>query len=75
MKILAFSIDNYARYEVDPDGGYKNIVPLDEMTLQERYELALNDDDNVMIWDNVGAFLEDMNDELVSTNDMWFYEY
>lgn len=77
MKILAFSIDNYSRYGVngEVEEGYKNIVPLEDMTPQQRYETALNDEYDAMVWSSVDALLQDMNDECVSTNDMWFYTY
>lgn len=79
MKVLGFSIESYSRYgvngKVEEDCGYKNIVPLEDMTPQQRYETALADDIDVLIWDNVDALFQDMNDELVSTNDMWFYTY
>lgn len=77
MKVIGFNIESYSRYGVNNtiEDGYKNIVPLEKMTPQQRYETALADDEDTCIWDSVEALLQDMNDECVSTNDMWFYTY
>lgn len=79
-KVIGFYCDSYARYakhfdENDGMTGIKNIVPLEEMTGKQRYETALEDNENAMIWDDIDSFLTDLNDECISTNNMWFYKY
>lgn len=74
-KIIGFSSDYYTRKTVNGIEYFKNIVPLDEMTPRQRYELALSDDENAMIWDDIDSFLTDLNDEYISVNNMWVYKY
>lgn len=76
-KIIGFKNYSYGRFSsVKDNENYKNIVPLDKMTPYQRYELALDDDDeDVIIWDSLEAFLTDLNDELVDVEEMWFYDY
>lgn len=71
--IIGFNLDVYGRY--NGGGSYKNLVPLDDMTPQQRYELALSDDENVSIWSDIESFLTDVNDDMVSLDEMWFYKY
>lgn len=74
-KVIGFSSDYYTRKSVNGIEYFKNIVPLDEMTPRQRYELALSDDENAMIWDDIDSFLTDLNDEYISVNNMWVYKY
>lgn len=74
-KIIGFSSDYYTRESVNGIEYFKNIIPLDEMTPRQRYELALSDDENAIIWDDIDSFLTDLNDECISVNNMWVYKY
>lgn len=75
-KVIGFFCDSYARYSAADCGDeVKNIVPLEEMTPKQRYELALSDDDDAFIWDNIDSFLTDLNDESASVSNMWVYSY
>ena len=74
-KIIGFSSDYYTRETVNGIEYFKNIIPLDEMTPRQRYELALSDDENAIIWDDIDSFLTDLNDECISVNNMWVYKY
>lgn len=71
-KVIGFDCDSYARY-LKPF--VKNIVPLEEMTDKQRYETALEDNEDTVIWDDIDSFLTDLNDECISVNNMWFYKY
>ena len=71
-KVIGFDCDSYARY-LKPF--VKNIVPLEEMTDKQRYETALEDNENTVIWDDIDSFLTDLNDECISVNNMWIYKY
>ena len=71
-KVIGFDCDSYARY-LKPF--VKNIVPLDEMTDKQRYETALEDNENTVIWDDIDSFITDLNDECISVNNMWIYKY
>ena len=71
-KVIGFDCDSYARY-LKPF--VKNIVPLEEMTDKQRYETALEDNENTVIWDDIDSFLTDLNDECISVNNMWVYKY
>ena len=72
-KVIGFDCDSYARYLLKPF--VKNIVPLEEMTDKQRYETALEDNENTVIWDDIDSFLTDLNDECISVNNMWIYKY
>ena len=79
-KVIGFNCDSYTRYlkhfvENDGISVFKNIVPLEEMTPKQRYELALSDDEDAFIWDNIDSFLTDLNDESASVSNMWVYSY
>ena len=74
-KIIGFSSDYYTRESVNGIEYFKNIIPLDEMTPRQRYELALSDDENAIIWDDIDSFLTDLNDECISVNNMCVYKY
>lgn len=74
-KIIGFSSDYYTRESVNGIEYFKNIIPLDEMTPRQRYELALSDDENAIIWDDIDSFLTDLNDVCISVNNMWVYKY
>ena len=71
-KVIGFDCDSYARY-LKPF--VKNIVPLEEMTDKQRYETALEDNENTVIWDDIDSFLTNLNDECISVNNMWVYKY
>ena len=71
-KVIGFDCDSYARY-LKPF--VKNIVPLEEMTDKQRYETALEDNEDTVIWDDIDSFLTDLNDECISVNNMWIYKY
>ena len=71
-KVIGFYCDSYACY-LKPF--VKNIVPLEEMTDKQRYETALEDNEDTVIWDDIDSFLTDLNDECISVNNMWFYKY
>ena len=71
-KVIGFDCDSYARYL---KSFVKNIVPLEEMTDKQRYETALEDNEDTVIWDDIDSFLTDLNDECISVNNMWFYKY
>lgn len=71
-KVIGFDCDSYARY-LKPF--VKNIVPLEEMTDKQRYETALEDNEDTVIWNDIDSFLTDLNDECISVNNMWFYKY
>ena len=71
-KVIGFDCDSYARY-LKPF--VKNIVPLEEMTDKQRYETALEDNENTVIWNDIDSFLTDLNDECISVNNMWIYKY
>ena len=71
-KVIGFDCDSYARY-LKPF--VKNIVPLDEMTDKQRYETALEDNENTVIWDDIDSFITHLNDECISVNNMWIYKY
>ena len=71
-KAIGFDCDSYARY-LKPF--VKNIVPLEEMTDKQRYETALEDNENTVIWNDIDSFLTDLNDECISVNNMWIYKY
>lgn len=70
--IVGFNIDNYRRFSIN-HGDYKNIVPLEEMTPEQKYELAVSDEDS-LIWDSIDSFLTDLNDGCVDTENMCFYK-
>ena len=79
-KVIGFDCDSYARYlkpfvENDGTSVFKNIVPLEEMTDKQRYEIALEDNENTVIWNDIDSFLTDLNDECISVNNMWIYKY
>ena len=75
-KVIGFDCDSYARYPKHfIENDVKNIVPLDEMTDKQRYETALEDNENTVIWDDIDSFLTDLNDECISVNKMWIYKY
>lgn len=79
-KVIGFYCDSYARYSkhfIENDGTsvFKNIVPLEEMTDKQRYETALEDNENTVIWNDIDSFLTDLNDECISVNNMWIYKY
>lgn len=79
-KVIGFNCDSYARYskhfiENDGTSDFKNIVPLEEMTDKQRYETALEDNENAIIWDDIDSFLTDLNDECISVNYIWVYKY
>lgn len=75
-KVIGFDCDSYARYPKHfIENDVKNIVPLDEMTDKQRYETALEDNENTVIWDDIDSFLTDLNDECISVNNMWIYKY
>ena len=71
-KVIGFDCDSYARY-LKPF--VKNIVPLEEMTDKQRYETALEDNEDTVIWNDIDSFLTDLNDECISVNNMWIYKY
>ena len=71
-KVIGFDCDSYARY-LKPF--VKNIVPLEEMTDKQRYETALEDNEDTVIWNDIDSFLTDLNDECISVNNMWVYKY
>ena len=75
-KVIGFYCDSYARYPKHfIENDVKNIVPLEEMTDKQRYETALADNENAIIWDDIDSFLTDLNDECISVNNMWVYKY
>ena len=79
-KVIGFNCDSYARYskhfiENDGTSDFKNIVPLEEMTDKQRYETALEDNENAIIWEDIDSFLTDLNDECISVNFIWVYKY
>lgn len=76
-KVLAFDVDAYKHLESDAEFGeeYNNIVPLEDMTPRQRYELALSDDENCLIYDTIDDFLDAMNNGLISEEYGWFYSY
>ena len=75
-KVIGFFCDSSTRYSsADCGDEVKNIVPLEEMTPKQRYELALSDDEDAFIWDNIDSFLTDLNDESASVSNMWLYSY
>lgn len=74
MIILGFDVDFYSRFDTN-DREYKNVVGLENLTPKERYELALIDSTDVRIWDSVDGFLNEINEGLVDTDGMFFYEY
>lgn len=78
IKIIGFSVDAYKRHNTDQlflDGDVKNIVPLEKMTSKQRYELALGDDEDTIIYDNIDSFLVDLNDGVVDSEGYFFYQY
>ena len=75
-KVIGFYCDSYARYSKHfIENDVKNIVPLEEMTDKQRYEAAIEDNENAIIWDDIDSFLTDLNDECISVNNMWVYKY
>ena len=79
-KILAFDVDTYAKDKGEfefygDDNDYKNIVALDDMTPKQRYETALADDENAMIYDDIDTFITDLNNDCISTETYFFYTY
>lgn len=54
MRIVWFSVDKYNRTE------------LEKMSDKEKYQLALSDDTDTAIWDDVKSFETDLNDDLVN---------
>ena len=61
MKILTFSVDVYER-------SY-----LDTLTDAQLYEIALSDSENTFIYDGVRSFTNEVNDDMVDTENNWIY--
>ena len=57
MYIIGFSVDAYERFTLRKD--CKNIVPLEEMTPKQRYEVAIDDFEDCVVYDCVEDFLDD----------------
>ena len=73
--IIGFNVDSYIRFESDMPFEGKNIVPLENMTPKQRYELALDDDEDAVIYDNISTFLQELNDGYINSESYFFYEY
>lgn len=70
--IVGFRISEYKVFDYDNEG-YKNIVPLESMTPKQLYELACDDYDDVIIYDDIERFIYDLNTSLISADEFRFY--
>lgn len=61
MKILGFSIEKY-------DRDY-----LDKLTDVQLNEIALSDDEDAFIYDDVRSFTDHLNGEFVDVDNNWIY--
>ena len=78
VSILAFSVDSYAKEEIQLKDGfmeYKNLVALDDMSPKQLYETALDDEEYVVIYDDLQSFLNDINGGFISSEGYYFYQY
>lgn len=53
MRVVWFSVDKYNRTD------------LEKMSDKEKYQMALADDTDTAIWDDIKSFETDLNDDLV----------
>ena len=70
--IVGFRVSEYKLFNSN-DEGYKNIVPLESLTEKQLYELACDDCDDAVIYDNVENFIYDLNNDWISTDEFMFY--
>lgn len=61
MKILVFSVE---KYEKDY---------LDKLTEVQLHELALSDDNDTFLYDNVYSFIDNLNNEFINIDNSWVY--
>lgn len=73
--IIGFSVETYLRFGPDMGFNGKNIVPLEDMTPRQRYETACDDFEDCVVYDDVKTFLSELNDELICSENYFFYEY
>ena len=71
--IVGFRNNVYKVFDYDNEGEYKNIVPLESLTPKQLYELACDDYDDVVIYDDVENFIYDLNTSLISADEFRFY--
>lgn len=72
--IIGFNRDVYSRIsrKNETEWFWENVVGLNEMSHKELYNLALNDMENTIIFEDVNDFLNYVN-EGVGEMDYWFY--
>lgn len=61
MKVLGFDIDFYNR------------SALEEMTDKALYQLYLDENKGIILFDSPQQFFTDLNDEYVDTENYWYY--
>jgi len=60
-KIIGFDINSY------------DLDKLNAMTDVQKNELYLSDDENTCCWDSVKDFFNDMNDDVVDTENIYYF--
>ena len=71
VKIIGFDSCVYGRFNTDE----KNpLLSLEDMTPKQRYELALADAEDAVIYDSLEQFLFNMNEDIVN-DEYYYYQY